>query len=245
MTILVAGGDSFVWGTELADVTFANWSKNTYSALLAQNAGLEYVCAARPGNSNDAIARMTIAECERQNLLGEKILVIVSWTFITRYEFLFNYAINSPISPWASINLWGGDKPAVAEFSKMFFKHVGSNTTHQQYNSLQATILLQTYLKQKNIPYLFTMSDNNSCSRYMEIVDSNVESLRNLIDWDNWYFFPPGNTIHETTDPRGFYQWAAEEKYDIGPRLHPLEEAHANAYLLLKEKFNEMVNKSI
>jgi hypothetical protein len=83
------------------------------------------------------------------------------------------------------------------------------------------------------IPYLFTCVDN--C-----IVTDNVE-----IAWDNWYFFPPGTAVDETTTPRGFYQWAIENKYNMGIDGHPLESAHADAALLIKEKFDEMVTKLI
>ena len=58
MTI-VAGGDSFVWGSELADSPHGGpdgYSRNTFAALLSEN----YICAAYPGNGNDAIARNTI-----------------------------------------------------------------------------------------------------------------------------------------------------------------------------------------
>ena len=67
--ILVAGGDSFVWGSELRDEGAATPSNLTYSALVADALGYEYACLARPGNSNDAIARMTMVECDK--LLAE------------------------------------------------------------------------------------------------------------------------------------------------------------------------------
>jgi hypothetical protein len=47
-----------------------------------------------------------------------------------------------------------------------------------------------------------------------------------------------------TTDPRGFYQWARENKYPVGT-THPLEAAHADAAKLMQEKFNELVKKSV
>jgi hypothetical protein len=66
------------------------------------------------------------------------------------------------------------------------------------------------------------------------------------IKWDRWYFFPAGTVeIKETLVPRGFYQWAVESKYSVGPDMHPLEDAHHAAYNLMKDKFNELVTKSI
>jgi hypothetical protein len=92
---------------------------------------------------------------------------------------------------------------------------------------------LQDFLNSHNISYLFTCVDN--C-----IVTDNPK-----IKWDNWYFFPPGTEANQTTIPRGFYQWAVENKYSIGPDGHPLELAHEDAAMLIKEKFDELVKKSI
>ena len=43
--------------------------------------------------------------------------------------------------------------------------------------------------------------------------------------------------IDEDLQPRGFYQWAVENKYPVGT-THPLDEAHAAAAKLLRETFN-------
>ena len=53
--ILVAGGDSMIWGSELADSPNGGptgYSRNTFAALLA---GDNYICAAYPGISNKEI----------------------------------------------------------------------------------------------------------------------------------------------------------------------------------------------
>jgi hypothetical protein len=90
---------------------------------------------------------------------------------------------------------------------------------------------LQQYLDLHRIPYVFTCVDN--C-----IITNNPK-----IDWSKWYLFPVGKDINETTTPRGFYQWAVENKYSIGTDGHPLEQAHEDAAKLIKEKFNELVKK--
>jgi hypothetical protein len=166
-------------------------------------------------------------------------MVVVMWTFPFRYEFNFNYPISSPISPWASINP-KNTKPEIEKFTNDFFKHVGSNDIYQTYNTLRSIFLLQSYLKNKNIPYVFTLADNQICNTYN---DPNIKVLSTMIDWHDWYFFPGGKGANQTETPRGFYQWAVENKYSIGPGSHPLEQAHADAALLIKEKFNEVVSK--
>ena len=65
------------------------------------------------------------------------------------------------------------------------------------------------------------------------------------IDYSNWYMFPAGtNRDYETCKPRGFYQWALENKYNVGPEGHPLEDAHSDAYNLIKDRFNELVKEN-
>jgi len=41
------------------------------------------------------------------------------------------------------------------------------------------------------------------------------------------------------------YQWAAENKYSVGAEGHPLEQARRDAAELIRERFNELVKKSI
>lgn len=248
MTILVAGGDSFIWGAELADCPeeLTQYSINTFSALIAKEYGFEYSCAAWSANANAAIARMTMNECEKQRAIGKDVVVLVTWTFIDRFEFMFTYSTYSPIEPWCSINTYGNGKPGVARFQDIFYKHIGTNETYQQYNTLNSIILLQTYLQTNKIPYMFTTADNRAGSRFEHHLDESVVPLRNMIDWDKWFYFPPGELEdNKTKEPRGFAQWAWESGYKIAPRKHPLESAHIDAYLLMKEKFNELVERTV
>jgi hypothetical protein len=268
--IIVAGGDSFVWGNELSDCTRIKYSKLTFPALLAQSKNLDYTCAAWPSNANNAISRMTMRECCRLLNLGEKIFVFVVWTFDSRFEFRFNYNTNQQISPWYSINPWTiEDNPenilaqfitansfignsqirniktaidtGVADFAKTFYKHVGDSEYYELYSTLKEIVFIQNFLKINNIPYMFTTADWQQ-ENYERASDIYLTDLYNLVDWDSWYFFPAGDKIDETRTPRGFYQWAIENKYKIGT-THPLEKAHSDAALLMKEKFNEMVKK--
>lgn len=90
---------------------------------------------------------------------------------------------------------------------------------------------LGQFLKTCNQPYLFTCADN--C-----IIDEEL-------DLTNWIMFPPATETWLTTEPRGFYQWAKENKYKCGPDDHPLEQAHIDAAEIFRNKFNEMVKKPI
>lgn len=92
----------------------------------------------------------------------------------------------------------------------------------------------QEYLKANGIPYLFTCADN--C----------ILTNNNLIDYSKWFLFPviPNSGWHTNEDPRGFYQWALEHKYQLASRdKHPLERAHVDAAELMKDRFNELVKE--
>ena len=102
------------------------------------------------------------------------------------------------------------------------------------YTSPRAIQQFQEYCDYHKVPYLFTCVDN--CL---------IELLDTKTNWDHWYLFPAGTEPGETQTPRGFYQWAVENKYTIGPDGHPLEQAHQDAAELIREKFNEMVEKFV
>jgi hypothetical protein len=272
--ILVAGGDSFIYGAELADENIGRlqFSRSTFPALLANSNGLDYQCAAWPGSANNAISRMTMSKCRE---LNDQVVVLISWTFVHRYEFRFTYDTLQRNSPWYSINSWSTEdnvenikkmfnttdertirdhlnhtnaarKTGIFEFAKAFYKHVGNDEYYEIYSSLKEIVFMQNYLKLNNIPYMFTAADLTfkDHSNYVRRQDRYLQDLYNQIDWNCWYFFPAGCEDGQTLTPRGFYQWAIENKYKIGV-THPLEDAHRDAAELIKEKFNELVKKSI
>jgi len=270
MTI-VAGGDSFVFGSELADCGQNTPSNNTFPALLSRSIDRDYFCVANPGLSNDGIARQVIMSCEN---LRNELFVIVSWTFPGRYEFRFSYDTMQRGKHWNAITPWTietnienkinklsdnseivlethtkmlstAKTTGLAEFAEVFYKHVGSTSYWEIYSSLKEITYLQNYLKVKNIPYMFTCADNVIINN--EIIDSNdvvIASLYKQIDFSKWFLFPEGTNPNDTKSLRGFYQWAVENKYTIGT-THPLEEAHKDAAELMKVKFNELVKKSV
>ena len=247
--IIVAGGDSFIWGSELQDCRHSGprgYSKSTFTALISHD--YEYDCVAGPGLGNDSIARRLITYCEQNK--NKSVFVVASWTFPNRYEFYLN-------NSWATINLWTverqynaeGDKhlnklveeyetraknAGVHEFATSYFKHVGFVEYWETYISLKEITYLQNYLKANNIPYMFTSADCNFLNTHtIKYADEVIQGLYNQIDFDKWFFFP---------DHKGFYTWALDNKYKVGV-THPLEDAHRDAALLIKEKFNELVTK--
>lgn len=184
--IIVAGGCSFIWGSELADSPHGGangYSKKTFTALLSQ--GHDYICAAYPGIGNREIGSRV-----KKSILASTVdIVIVCWTWPSRDGVI---------------------------------------------DSDDAIIDLQTFLDDQKIAYIFTCADN--C----------IRTNNNDINWKEWFWFPPANNNEQymTQSPRGFYQWAKENKYPVGTDHHPLEKAHFDAAVLLQGKFNELVKKN-
>lgn len=189
--ILVAAGDSFIYGSELADQTTSH-SLNTFAAQLASTHQLDYQCVAYPGYSNAAISRTAIVKSQQLIENKQEFFVFVSWTFAQRYEFRFTYDTHQQHSPWYSINSWVADassrtdkfleffknhnneiaahhkihhetalRTGVAEFARTFFKHVGDSEYYEIYSTLKEIVYLQNYLKINNIPYIFHTADNS------------------------------------------------------------------------------------
>lgn len=184
--ITVAGGDSHVWGSELADSPHGGsdgYSRNTFTALLA---GPNYTCVAYPGLGNREIAHRVIDACTPLVKSELNLIVVVCWSWPARDSKL---------------------------------------------DSDDEVLELQNFLELYRIPYLFTCVDN--C-----MITDNPK-----INWKQWYLFPSGTEPGDTLQPRGFYQWAIENKYIVGVDGHPLEDAHKDAVTLIKEKFDEMVKK--
>lgn len=271
--LVLAAGDSFVYGSELTDccdnhaIHVYGHSNSTFPALLAESH--EYNCIAWPGYGNDSIARTTIEYCE--NNKDKELIAIVTWTFPGRYEFRFSYDTKQRKSPWYTITPWTiassvkeefhSEDPEVElfhnkaikrakdtgiyRFAEEFYYHVGSSEYWEIYSVLKEIVYLSNYLKIKNIPYFFTCADNSIRFNQTALsLDPVINSLLQQINWDEWFWFPEGMPPQDTQNPRGFYQWAVENKYRMGT-THPLEEAHQDAAQLMQGKFNEMVKKHL
>jgi len=250
--IIVAGGDSFIFGSELKS------KENTFTAILSKS--FEYICVAEPGFSNDSISRTVITECNKHRDIG----VIVSWTFPGRYEFRFSYDTMTMGSPWYSINSWTtedsdtlklrfaqkskiyydgfkmrhniAEKTGCADFARVYFQHVGHSEYWETYTTLKEIIYLQNYLELQKIPYLFTCASTDFLNNNtIKNPDEYISGLYNLINFKSWFLFD---------NDKGFYQWALANKYPVGA-LHPLDDAHIAAAQLIKDKFNELVTKPL
>jgi hypothetical protein len=240
---LIAGGDSFVWGSELIDHKHGGQgghSLSTFPALLAAQHGLDYECVAIPGSGNDSIARRMIEACHDQ----DDVVVLVSWTWSARYEFWITQKERWETISSAQYERKDDSAGLSRDFIQTYFNHVGFSDYWETYSSLREMMRLQDHLTARRIPYLFTLADNWFEKAFcLREPDKVMGSMYHNLDWRRWFFFPQGERYPKTTTPRGFYQWAVEEKYQQGPQLHPLEAAHKQAAKLMSDRFLTAISK--
>ena len=156
---ILFSGDSFTYGDELS-----NREKDRFSRLVSDHFHAEEINLGTNGSSNDKIVRNVFEHLS----LWDVDAVVIQFSEIKRFDV---YQHNDPailiknaVDPlynegWVSIapaNI-GGEFGEVDHFRKSraipYYKHIQDNVTDQQ-RYFQQILLLQLYLKQKNIPYV-------------------------------------------------------------------------------------------
>jgi hypothetical protein len=267
MTIVV-GGDSFIWGSELADssIPFNNEtleparqviSQSTFTALLANDMGQQYECVAYPGYANGAIRRTVMNACERMTDID---LVFVCWSFPSRYEFRFAYDTGERWGNWYSITPWSIlDDASVV---KKEFKTDNNIILQNHIEHLERSKRTGTNEFAKAFyKHVGSIGCYELWSSYTEIVIlqqylqlKNIPYIFTTVDeclFENRKYWPEESisTLYNQIDlsrwimfpgNRGFFTWARDEKYPFGT-THPLEKAHYDAYEYIKENYYDMV----
>ena len=105
MKKFVAGGCSFTFGNELSDDDGKTPSRKTWAHRISQFIpGREYVCVAKGGLGNPAIARKVFDAVHRH---GDNVdCVVVMWSFLSRYDWAMPRHKLLDGTRWASISPW-------------------------------------------------------------------------------------------------------------------------------------------
>ena len=241
MTVLVAGGDSFTYGSELPS------QEHAWANLLATRKGWNICNTARPAASNSSIRRNVMNAVHKYRELD--LFVAVMWSFPNRYEFRFAYDTGHLDSPWYSINPWtyndenfeehfftkddsvlaaqqanraNAEAKGMTTFAKSYVQNVAQTEYWEIYNSWCEIVMLQNYLIKHNIPYIFTQVDN-SLFEYNDAMDSTLSTLRADIDMSRF-------VIDE-----GMFNWAKRTKQQFYT-THPRESAHVEWINMLYDR---------
>jgi len=269
MTIVV-GGDSFIWGSELADcaIPYNNItneparqviSQSTFTALLARELGQQYECVAYPGFANGAIRRTVMNACEKNSDID---LVFVCWSFPSRFEFRFDYDTGEKWRNWYNITPWS-ILDNVEDLKKDFktdneiilqnhidhlerAKRTGtSDFAKSFYKHIGNSGVWQLWSSYTEIVLLQQYLTLKNIPYIFTAVDECLlGNLRHCPDESLKILHSQINLDRWIWFPgnRGFYTWARDEKYPFGT-THPLELAHSDAFKHIKENYSELVSQ--
>jgi hypothetical protein len=260
--ILLSGGCSFTFGNELSDDNGKDPSCNSWSAILARDVKAEYICLAKGGIGNPAIARRIFSYISSNP--GKDVFVTAMWSFLSRYDWAMPRHKALEGTRWATITPWdtadnqaevqktlANSEPQLEEwkrrrddvkstgvgpFADAIYRYA-ANEYHEAYLSWKSIVWLQNILEKKKIPYMFTLADNSLFWRELEPLsklDPLLNGLYNEIDFNKWVVFGERQM--------GFNQWSLLNDY---PRAttHPLDPAHVDAAGLMKDKFLKLYNQ--
>lgn len=220
---LYAIGDSFVFGEELDDPDNPNSDplcfdaykrKHCYSGIMADKLQVqEYMNAGQPGGSNERAYRVLITDISKKLRVyePEEMFINVSLTHNSRREFCvsdegFYYLHVAPHAPPENsdfmFKLW-----------KLFTMHFNFDYGNC-YFDLMLTLGIQNFLKVNKIPYLITSSMGNSDEKDIQEKFIPLDILNQI---DNVRYH----------DSPSFLTYNAIQRFNTGPRFHPLEPGHA------------------
>ena len=241
MTVLIAGGDSFTYGSELPS------QEHAWANLLATRKGWNICNTARPAASNSAIRRNVMNAVHKYRELD--LFVAVMWSFPNRYEFRFAYDTGHIDSPWYSINPWtyndqnfeehfftkddqvlaaqqanraNAEAKGMTAFAKSYVQNVAQTEYWEIYNSWCEIVMLQNYLIKHNIPYIFAQVDN-SLFECNSVMDSTLTTLRADIDMTKFVM------------DEGMFNWAKRTEQPFYT-THPRESAHVEWINMLYDR---------
>jgi hypothetical protein len=243
---LIAGGDSFTFGSELPDATDTIHSNLTWSALLAKHKGLEYKCVAKPGAGNSAIMRRVIEAVE---ITEEKPFVAVMWSWPGRLEIKIDnivkgYKLRQMLpkddieNGWLNISPWNAmsfDERIVllpakddAHFVKIYKrqceleKQVGMDILAESYFTLASN---EHFLYQSAMA-IFTLQCYLEKKDIDYVFATTTDHLLEMFSKEDIPFLSMIDKSKWINLDQGMYQWALEKKYEISPMNHPVAKAH-------------------
>lgn len=199
MSKLLALGDSFTYGEELDD------RKNCWAQLVADEFGLELDNCGIPGGSNQRVMRMLMMH----NLVDVS-LVCIGWSHFDRFE------ASDELGTW---DIWPGGKRTgyvkEAPWRKTLVDYVSRHHNDDNFymHYLSYIVLVQSYLSQRNIPFIMMDAFGNHLDprRY----DQRFKVLLDQVDTNKFIGWPNSSMM----------DWAKDTPH--GPGNHFLDEGHA------------------
>lgn len=236
MARFISFGDSFTWGSDMKDTLTADewraqpkawrdlsenqfintYSRNTWNAKLARTLGLDYICYAEQGCSNQSIVRQFFKYAPS---FRSDDLINVNFTWRDRYDF-YDVLTNN----WVTVRPTGTEEN---RFHELYYKHI-HGTVWDQVESLKSINLILCYLKFHRISYCITCIDDLIYTDPFH-VDALITTLREESAKEIRWF-----------DGLGLYEWSKQNNFPVSEMWHPLEEAHDAAFEHIMNKWMVM-----
>jgi len=226
MKKIIGFGDSFVFGTELADNPDGSKS---WIAQAARDLGCSYSTNAMPGCGNDRIAQQVYSYYS--NNTSNNTLAVINWTWVARWDF---YLTERKI--WITLGptcvpeklKWIMLRKDAQEMIDFYNRRV--LVLQNKFRNLQTILAVQTYLKSKNIASVQTYMDYELLNQGEHAPDY-VQELQALVK--------PELTLFEGEN---FVDWSRKNGFQVtDPGLHPLEQAHAAACELWVDTYAQIL----
>jgi hypothetical protein len=174
---LLAIGDSFTYGEELAELTSA------WPFLLGTKLGSDVSNLAKPSKSNTYIARTVIENFQEYDL------IVIAWSHFARMELCDNKGVYD-VWPGNSGTLFTGELQYRKEVIDYISRYHNDEYLYSQY--LMNIILIQNFLEQHNKKYIMIDAFGNTKVRNLNL---NLTKLINTTYYPGW----PNESMMEWT----------------------------------------------
>lgn len=225
-TKIVSFGDSFVYGSELAN---NNDGSLGWIGQAAQQLGVAYETLSVPGCGNENITRQVLTYFS--NNPTDNALAVINWTWGARWDFYI-----PGVEQWTTLGLScvpsklaptvGFDE--AEKILEFYNKYPGHSTLWDKFRTLQTIYAAQQFLASHNIPSIQTFMDYEMWDTTWHAPDY-IKTLQNLTK-DSLQNFEGLN----------FVDWSKQRGFIVtDPGLHPLEDAHKAACELWLDTYTQ------
>ena len=229
-TKIVSFGESFVFGSELADNKHGDKS---WIGQAAKKLGVEYETTAVPGCGNENITRQILTYFSDNP--SENVLAVINWTWGARWDFYI-----PGIEQWTTLGLscvpsklepFVGQSEA-EKILEFYSKYPGHSTLWDKFRTLQTIYSAQQFLNYLNVPTIQTFMDYEMWETEWHAPDY-IQTLQTLTKRPLQNF-----------EGKNFLDWSRDHGFNVTePGWHPLEEAHSAACDLWIDTYRAVLNR--
>ena len=210
---LYANGCSLATGCEAVAEEHINYEKS-FPNMIADTLGWEHLNAALPGGSNQRIVRTTIYFVEKwleENKSPDDLFVLISWTGTDRLEISHGNDRYHLLVHDLDTEIYNNIPRLVRRHYESYLAAVDNRESI----NLQNVLLMQSFLKNNNINYLFLNGIDEWTKKFLE----HDQIIYNALD--KQHYLDGGRD-------RGFMrQWLRNQGFPYAPEGHFREDAYA------------------